>query len=268
LKTINHIQLVLKDRLRDVAGEHVQTDAEKYLSIDTGEVKTSNVYSVELELDDNQVKEFAEKALKDAVLHDVYINNLYTSEKYKSHIIISKQPGVTDDVGVSAQKTLADFFNLDIDHGEQWIFSQEVFYFENKLSDQQLLKIAEELLGNPLINHFEIGEFDGVIKYVPEVHLNTKVETNIINIDTDDDDELLKISKDMLLALDLREMKAIQKYFRDEKIRKERKTIAKWKFLVRRGRNIVNTKSFPRKLPIRIWRPVKRKRLIHCLRPI
>ena len=222
MKTINHIQLILKDKLRDVAGEAVKADAEKYLSIDTGAVKTAKVYSVEMNLNESQVKDFAEKALKDAVLHDVYINKLYVDPRYKSHIIISKLPGVTDDEGVSAQKTLADFFNLDVDHGEQWIFSQDVYYIEKKLSDEQLLKIAEELLGNPLINHFEIGEFDGTIKYVPEVHLNTKVETNIIDIDLGDD-ALLQLSKDMLLALDLREMKAIQQYYRDERIKKGRK---------------------------------------------
>ena len=221
MKTINHIQLVLKDKLRDVAGERVKNDAEKYLTIDTGEVKTSYVYSIALDLDEKQVRDFAENALKDAVLHNVYINNLYTDSRYQSHIIVAKQPGVTDDVGVSAQKTLADFFNLNVNHGEQWIFSQEIYYFEHKLSNEDLLKIAEELLGNPLINHFEVGAFDGTIKYVPEVHLNTKVETNIINIDLDDD-ALLQLSKDMLLALDLREMKAIQSYYRDEKIKRER----------------------------------------------
>ncbi len=221
MKTINHIQLILKDKLRDVAGEAVKTDAEKFLEIDTGAVKTGKIYSVEMELNEGQVRDFAEKALKDAVLHDVYINRLYTNDRYKSHILIAKQPGVTDDEGVSAQKTLADFFNLKIDHGEQWIFSQDIYYIERKLSDEQLLKIAEELLGNPLINHFEIGAFDGIVKYVPEVHINSEPKTNIINIDIDDE-ALLKLSKDMLLALDLREMKAIQRYYSNEKIKRDR----------------------------------------------
>ncbi len=224
MKTVNHIQLVLKDKLRDVAGESVRADAEKYLSITTGEVKTAKVYSVQLDIDEKQVESFAVKGLKDAVLHDVYINKLYTDDHYHSHIIISKLPGVTDDEGVSAQKTLADFFNLTIDHGEQWIFSQEIFYFENKLSDDQLLKISEELLGNPLINHFEIGMFNGTIKYIPEVHLNPRIETNLINLDISDD-ALLKLSKEMLLALDLIEMKVIKEYYENDKVIKERRSV-------------------------------------------
>jgi len=223
LKKINHIQVIIKDKLRDVAGEAVRVDAEKYLSIDTGKVKTAKVYSVQLDLNEEQVESFAVNGLKDAILHDVYINKLYTSDRYQSHIIISKLPGVTDDVGVSAQKTLADFFNLIIDHGEQWIFSQDIYYFENKLSDKQILEIAEELLGNPLINHFEIGGFNGTIKYIPEVHLNTTVETNEISLDVTDD-TLLKLSKKMLLALDLKEMKAIQNHYSTENIIKKRQS--------------------------------------------
>ena len=42
--TINHIQLVLKESIRDVAGEGVREEAQKFLNIDTGKVKSGKIF--------------------------------------------------------------------------------------------------------------------------------------------------------------------------------------------------------------------------------
>ncbi len=220
-RAASHVQLMLKENVVDVSGSRVREDAHKFLHLNTGLVKSSKVFSILYDLSPQQVEAFANESLKDAILHDVYINELFTHPDFKSQLVISKLPGVTDDEGVSAQKTLCDYFNIPFDYSRQIIFTHEVFYFEKELDRGQLESIASELLGNPLINHFEFG-FDGQIHFVPEVQMQADTSTETIDIFVDDE-ELLKLSKDLLLALDLKEMQAIQDYFKDEQVLAARK---------------------------------------------
>ena len=220
-RTANHVQLILKENVVDVSGSRVREDAQKFLHIQTGRVKSAKVFSILYDLSPEQVQAFANESLKDSILHNVYINDLYTHPEFQSHLVISKLPGVTDDEGVSAQKTLCDYFNIPFDFSRQIIFTHEIFYFEQNLPQAELETIAGELLGNPLINHFEF-QFDGHIHYVPEVQMHTDTSTETIDIFVSDD-ELLALSKKLLLALDLKEMSAIQDYFRDEQVQQRRK---------------------------------------------
>jgi len=221
MSVINHIQLLLQDHIFDVSGARVAEEAKKYLEIDTGVMKTGKIFSVVLPLSEQQVLDFANKALKDAVVQDVYINQLYLNPRFQSHIIVSKLPGVTDDEGISAQKTLCDLFNITFDVETQQIFTHDIFYFEKKLDHTTLKKIAEDLLGNSLINHFQYGEFIGKIDYIPTVQIASDSTIDTIDIFIPDQ-ELLSLSKKMLLSLDLNEMKAIQTYYRDPEIKRHR----------------------------------------------
>ncbi len=219
--TANHVQLILKENVVDVSGSRVREDAQKFLQIETGRVKSAKVFSILHNLTPAQVEAFANESLKDSILHEVRINTLYTNPDFQSQLVISKLPGVTDDEGVSAQKALCDYFDMPFDYSRQIIFTHEIFYFEKELNRAQLDSIASELLGNPLINHFEFA-FDGAIRFVPQVQMRADTSTETINIFVSDE-QLLRLSKDLLLALDLKEMQAIHKYFKDEKVQAARK---------------------------------------------
>ena len=201
----NQIQLVLKDKIRDVQGEKVQQAAKTFLNIDTGSVKTGKIFNVMYDLALKDIERFANLGLKDEIIHDVFINSFYQDAKYKTFILVAKMPGVTDDEGVSAQKTLNDILDLDLDVNTQHIYTEDIYLFENDLSDNELKELAEKQLGNKLIHHFEFGEFTGNIDYVPEVKIDSDIEVKIISLEVDDD-SLIKLSKDMLLSLNLEEM--------------------------------------------------------------
>ncbi|MEA1986931.1 MAG: AIR synthase-related protein, partial [Candidatus Marinimicrobia bacterium] len=168
-----------------------------------------------------EIENFANDALKDPVIQDIYINQLFTDSLFRTYIFVSKLPGVTDDEGLSAQESFGDYFDINEIKGNQYIFSGELIYFEKELSNNELKKIANELLGNPLINHFEFGKFDGRIQYFPEVEIENQIKTDEIDIFISDS-ELKKLSERMLLSLDLKEMKSIQNYFADVKVQKSR----------------------------------------------
>ncbi len=216
-----HIQILLKKEHKDVIGQQVEHDARKFLNIRTGMVKSGKIYSIVKTLSEKDLTSFAHHSLCDCIIHDVFIDNLFTSSEFPIYILVSKQPGVTDDEGVSAQKALCDFLNIPFEFGDHWIFTHEIYYLQNELSDEQLKTLAQELLGNPLINRFEYGHFSGRIHYVPEVRISAHPEVQTVNIFVPDA-QLERISKEMLLALDLNEMQAIQAYFQNQLIQRER----------------------------------------------
>lgn len=208
---------MFKEHIVDIPARRLLEEAEKYLHLQTGKVRSAKIFSITYKLNEQQLHDFANNSLRDGILHDVFINSLYQDDAFPSYILVSKLPGVTDDEGISAQKALCDLLNLSFDFSTQWIFTQEIYYIGNKLTSPDLARIAEELLGNPLINHFEYGQFDGKIKYIPTVQLKSDGPVETIDIFVDDD-KLQQLSRDLLLALDIREMQAIKNYFTNEQV--------------------------------------------------
>lgn len=219
---VNHIQLVYKDNVFDVAGAAVRDNVKKHLHLQTGNVKSGKIFTILYQLSSEQVREFAENSLQDQIIHQTYINEYYNNPRFRSYILIAKLPGVTDDEGISAQKTLSDFLDIPFDYSRQWIFTQDIFYLEQDLAAELLKKIAEELLGNPLINHFEYGRFKGQITYVPNVQIKEDTKTELIDLFVDDE-QLTALSKELLLALDLKEMQTLRAYYQNPQVQEKRK---------------------------------------------
>lgn len=226
----NTVQLIVKENLPDITGLHVASAVRKQLGLDTGHVKSSKVFSLHYPaLTSAQIDDFARLCLQDTVVNDIYIGHLYPAPAFSAYIAVAKLPGVTDDEGISAQKALADFLNQNIDTQTQHIFSQELFYIEKPLPDNDLQQIAVQLLGNKLIHHFTYGllpnnevERRQIPLYVPEVKLAVDSQTAIIDLNIADD-ALLDLSKKQVLALNLAEMKAIQAHYNAPKTQANRK---------------------------------------------
>ena len=214
-----HIHVFLQPHIRDIAGEKVADGAAKYLGLQTGRVKSAKIFSVLYDLPAAQIRQFAEFCLKDAVINEVTLNEFRREAGYRSFITVAKLPGVTDDEGTSAQKSLADFLNAELDTQTQHIYTKEVFLLEHALESAQLKAIAEDLLGNKLIHHFEYGAFEGgaarrAFEYVPEVLMAAHDAVAEMDIFVSDA-ALLELSKKNVLSLNLAEMQAIQAYYRD-----------------------------------------------------
>lgn len=218
----NQIQLVLKDGIDDVLGKRTAEQAKEFLDIETGTIKSGKIYSVTYQLDSDQIDYFANQGLADRIINDVFINRFYSNPNYKSYILVAKLPGVTDDEGISAQKTLIDILNLDLETKTQHIFSQDIYLIEKDLTDDQLKLIGEKILANKLINHIEYGKITDTIDYIPDVVISDVDEMKLIDLNVDDV-ALKRISKERLLSLNLEEMKAIQTYFADKQKKRERK---------------------------------------------
>ena len=134
----NQIQLILKDNIVDVQGEKIEKNALSFLNIKTGKIKMGKIFNITYDLSKKDIQKFANLGLKDEIIHDVDVDSFYKNSFYKSFILVSKLPGVTDDEGVSAQKTLNDILDLDLDTNTQHIFTDDIYLIERHLSDNTL----------------------------------------------------------------------------------------------------------------------------------
>ena len=215
----SHIQRMLKPGQRDVLGLSVEAGA-RQLGIETGRVRTGLLLVLTLPLSDEQLRRFAEQAVRDPILHDVFVNAFLEDPASRSYLVVARQPGVTDDEGASAQRTLVDLLGVSAE--TQHVFSQEVFYFERALSREELLRLGAGLLGNPLVNHFECGERLERLGYVPEVHIAADERVEAVPLEVPDE-QLARVSRERVLSLSLEEMKAIRDHFRDGRVRERRR---------------------------------------------
>jgi len=223
------IQVLLKPHIIDVKGKKVEEKCLKQLGITTGNVKSAKLFSINYNASPAELQDYATRCIKDVVTDEILVNELYIPTAYQSCIAIAQLPGVTDDEGTSAQMAWVDFFNIEADVNTQHIFTQVVYYFENKLSQEELTLIAKRLLGNPLINHFtyayqnDAGQLS-FTPYVPEVKMTADATTEIVNLDLNDAD-LVQLSKEKVLALNLAEMKAIVGYYDNDKTKEARQAV-------------------------------------------
>ena len=198
--------------------------AARHLGLTTGRVQATALYAVRYPLSAPQLRAFAEGCLQDPVLHEVSLNELRHDPEMRSYILVAKGPGVTDDEGTSAQNALGDFLNEALDTRTQHIFSKRLYLLENELPDADLRRLAEELLGNKLINRFEVGRVaDGIRDFTPRPGTAVDNTTQTVRLEGLSDEALLKLSKDNLYALNLAEMLAIRAYYAEPATQTERR---------------------------------------------
>lgn len=221
------VQLVFKQHYEDVTGARLSQKAQQFLQLETGSIRSSKLFVMQTELKAPQVEDFAKQCLADGIVQEVLIDEIAVPKGFRCYICISKQAGVTDDEGVSAQRALADFSNQSSGTASQFIFSKELYYLEAALTEEQLKNIAQAFLANELIHRIDCGALGAnapVLDFVPQVQLKANPGVKTIRLDVSDL-ELINISKAMLLALNLEEMKAIQKHFLDDNTRSSRQKL-------------------------------------------
>ena len=219
---------LLKEGIPDPVGTKIADHAKKVLHVDTGRVGCAKLFLVYAPISPSQLEEFAANGLRDAILHDIIINDIPKPESAMAFITVARFPGVTDDEGLSAQAVMEDLLELE-PHLDQRVFSQDIYWFERPLDAKALTNIAHELLGNPLIHHFEYGS--GIPETVFDPRVSIRADSDTLpeihpSVDlTGDDEALLRVSRERLLSLNAAEMRAIARHFEDAGVLAERQAL-------------------------------------------
>ena len=220
------IEVALKPGYRDAAGESVKSAVKNNLDINAEDVDTIKVFTVNAALTDEELRSVAEGPFSDAIVQEYSINKPLAGS-FDWMVEVSFRPGVTDNEGKTGHEAIEDRLGRKLRPGES-VHTSTQYIFKGKLDQRQVERISKELLGNDLIEHFNIidgSRWDGKIEpYVPLVKDTHAPRVGEINLDVGDK-ELMEISRKGTLALSLDEMLRIRDYFKRLDVLGERRKV-------------------------------------------
>jgi phosphoribosylformylglycinamidine synthase II len=224
----HRIEVAFKDDLRDPLGEKTAARIKNDLGLMAQSVRTIEVYTIDVPLDTAQLELVAHEAYTDPITQEWSVDRPL-ARAFDWAIEVGFLPGVTDNVGRTALEALEACLAIRLQEGEK-VYTSRQYLIKGDLSRAEAERIATELLGNPLVNRFEIRgreEWDpekGFGPLVPKVTGLTGGRVEQFDLEITDE-KLLSLSRDRLLALSLEEMQAVQGYIRKDAVKEDRKKI-------------------------------------------
>jgi len=224
----HRIEITLKDEVRDPRGERIKREIEHFLHLAVEQVRTIDVYTIDAALSADELNQVAAGPFSDPVIQH-YSVDAPAASGFDFLIEVGFRPGVTDNVGRTAGEAIGYLLGRPLAAGEG-VYTSVQYLISGKLSLQDAEKIATGLLCNTLIQRYQIldaAQFaaqGGVAPFVPKVQVEAKIEVQTVNLEVSDQ-ELLRISREGVLALTLDEMQIIQAHYRDPEVLKKRSAV-------------------------------------------
>lgn len=224
----HRIEVAMKPGQSDPAGADTVSRIHEDLGCDVDGVRVVNVYTIDAELSTDELEHVRKELFTDPVIQESAVDKSLAPD-CDFVIEVGFRPGVTDNVGKSAKEGIQDTIGRRLKDQDAVYTSTQ--YAIRGTDRETCDRIGRELLANGLIEHWELLAYDELkqkcgqsILGVPAVTDRSDPTVHEIDLPLDDN-ALLQLSRDMMLALDLREMKAIQVYYADEKLQTYRKEI-------------------------------------------
>jgi phosphoribosylformylglycinamidine synthase len=216
----HRIEIALKDTVRDARGERVRNEIQHFLHIPLTRVRSLDIYTVDADLSPEELTKAAAGPFSDPVIQEYAIDSP-AAHGFDYVIEVGFRPGVTDNVGRTAREAIEYIIGRPFQPGEG-VYTSVQYLFSGTLSRAEIEKIATELLCNTLIQRYQVLDAatfavqGGVHAAVPKVAVGTHDPATVKEIDINvSADELMRISREGVLALTLVEMQIIQAHYLD-----------------------------------------------------
>jgi phosphoribosylformylglycinamidine synthase len=226
----HRIEVALKDTVRDPRGERIKGEIEHFLRLPAKAVRTIDVYTVDAELSAEELSQAAAGPFSDPVIQH-YTIDAPAAAGFDFLVEVGLRPGVTDNIGRTAREAVEYLTGRPFQVGEG-VYTSVQYLISGPLSREDVERIATGLLCNTLIQRYTILDAasftaqGGVPVVVPKVDVGATGGAAVREIDLEvSDAELMRISKDGVLALTLEEMRIIQSHYRDPQVRAEREKL-------------------------------------------
>ena len=219
----------LGEGMKDVRGDSVKRQLAADHNIEIDSVRSIVGFLISSKITSKQVSErvddvFADPIIEESATDSLHLNNkeLFPNEP-DMVITIGFKPGVTDNPGKAA---LDGFRTIFPDSGDDARVSTYLTYaFEGVPEGIEIGWLAKQL-HNGLIERalYSLrGEDFPLIEYAPIVPSNYAPPATV-NLEVSDE-ELMKLSEEGLLALNLEEMQTIQAYYREPEVKSARASL-------------------------------------------
>jgi len=225
----NKIEVAMKPGLPDPAGLGLRGRLAEDLGIAVDDVRVIDVYTINAELTPEELERVRVELFTDPIIQESAINRSLARD-YKYLIEVGFLPGVTDNVGKSSAEGIADTLGRPLKPG-QGVYKSTQYAIRGAVSKKTCERIARDALANELIQRWVVKSAAGMKKLggkpllgLPIVTERSDPEVKHINLEIPDD-QLVALSREMTLALELNELKAIRAYYRDPKVRAQRANV-------------------------------------------
>ena len=222
------VEIGLKPSIRDARGEKIKRRIVDDLGIAVDSVRTIDVYTIDARLSVEEVEMAAAGPFLDPVIQEFSIGKPLGRD-FDWAIEVGYKPGVTDNIGRTAREAIELLLQRKFSP-EEGVYTSVLFLMKGGLTREQAERIATGLLANTLIQRFEVkgrkswNPEVGMGVTVPRVTGRKEVRVEEINLRVSDE-ELMRISSERVLALSLKEMKALRVYAEDPRVREKRKKV-------------------------------------------
>ncbi len=222
------IEIGPKNNVRDPRGRHAASAARTFLQLPVTDCRTRDVYKVDILLTRKDA-EMIRKAFTDPVTSRSALGRLKAPADFDWIVEIGFKPGVTDNVGRTAQSIAADLLDRRLNPDECVYTCIQYFFKGENLTREQVETITWDVLANRLIQTAQIhtrDEWEDAPEddSVPVFRDNEDVEVRTYHLGGRDED-LMRISREGILSLSLAEMHAIRDYFRRPDILERRASL-------------------------------------------
>ncbi len=213
--------------IRDPLGEKIKKKIIDHLHIPTERVETIEVYTLDGDLDPEELENIAANPLSDPIIQR-YAVNRDPAENFDWLIEVGFRPGVTDNVGKTAREAISLLLNRALP-ATPAVYTSRQYLISGPIDRSGAEHIARDLLANELIERFEIiaardwQQHRGRAPQVPRVEVFDDPTVEEINLDLPDE-QLLQISNERTLALNLFEMKILRDYLKRHNVRAARRS--------------------------------------------
>jgi phosphoribosylformylglycinamidine synthase len=217
----NRILVGLKQGVTDARGDQVKRQIKEHLGIELNSVRTIDVYTVDAELSPAELLAAAAGPFSDPIIQD-YVIDQPLAESFDFLIEVGFRPGVTDNTGRTAREAIQYQTKRLFNQGEA-VYTSVQYLLNGKLDRSGAEKIVSGFLANGLIQRWTIMDADefkragGIPASMPKVAAGKAPQCTAIDLEVSDE-QLLQISRDGMLALNLEEMKTIQAHVRDPEV--------------------------------------------------
>lgn len=212
----HRIEVGFKAAVKDAWGEKTRRRIWEDLHLRVNAVWGIEVYTLDMDLTAEELRRIAEGPLVDPVIQHFAIDRPLACD-FDWIVEVGFRPGVTDNVGRTAREAVELVLGRPLRTDEK-VYTSKQCLIKGSLSLKEVENIATGLLANELVQRFSIvhqrdwDQVAGMPVIVPRVKGGSE-RGMVDEIDlTVDDDELMKISQERVLALSFSEMKAIQAY--------------------------------------------------------
>jgi phosphoribosylformylglycinamidine synthase subunit PurSL len=230
VQALHRIEVGMRRELPDPAGLALQHQLREDLAIDVASVRVIDVYTIAMPLDPEELERVRLELFTDPVIQHSRAGAFLAGD-FEYLIEVGFRPGVTDNVGRSSAEGIADVLGRALQPDEA-VYKSTQYLLRGGVTREDCEHIARDLLANDLIQRWVVKSAEELASLeastllgVPVVTDRSEVTVRTIDLEIADD-ELMRLSRDGLLALELDEMQTIRDYFRRDEVRALRQALA------------------------------------------